>query len=175
MLILWGLLIFACLSLILAVRSFARVVPLRTTTSVGNLRMRCGAPFRVALFADLHFGEDAWTEWGPQQDISSLRVMSDVLDREQPDFVIYLGDVITANNIMIKNGSLLWDRALSPTRDRKIPWSSIFGNHDDAPFEWPIEWFSESGFLEFIVLLQTPPLPMGKPRNAASEAPHVRS
>ncbi|CAA0812786.1 Probable inactive purple acid phosphatase 16 [Striga hermonthica] len=146
MLIRWGLLICACLSLILAVRSFARVVvPLRTPTSVGNLFMRCGAPFRVALFADLHFGEDAWTEWGPQQDLSSLRVLSDVLDREQPDFVVYLGDVITANNIMIKNGSLFWDRALSPTRDRKIPWSSIFGNHDDAPFEWPIEWFSKSG------------------------------
>ncbi|KAI3472235.1 hypothetical protein Pfo_029723 [Paulownia fortunei] len=138
-----------CLSLILAVRSAdlhgaAQVVPLRTTPE-DNLRMRGGAPFKIALFADLHFGEDAWTDWGPQQDFNSVRVMSTVLDKEQPDFVIYLGDVIMANNIMIKNASFYWDQAVSPTRFRGIPWSSIFGNHDDAPFEWPMEWFSETG------------------------------
>lgn len=43
-----------------------------------------GAPFKIALFADLHFGEDAWTEWGPRQDLNSLRVMSSVVDTEQP-------------------------------------------------------------------------------------------
>lgn len=61
------------------------------------------------------------------------------------DFVIYLGDVITANNIPIANASLYWDQALSPTRARGIPWASVFGNHDDAPFEWPMEWFSVPG------------------------------
>ncbi|XAR69477.1 hypothetical protein NMG60_11001075 [Bertholletia excelsa] len=61
------------------------------------------------------------------------------------DFVIYLGDVITANNVPIANASLYWDQAISPTRARGIPWASVFGNHDDAPFEWPIEWLSESG------------------------------
>lgn len=61
------------------------------------------------------------------------------------DFVIYLGDLITANNIMIENASLYWDQATSPTRARGIPWASVFGNHDDAPFEWPIEWFSATG------------------------------
>ncbi|KAF7804052.1 putative inactive purple acid phosphatase 16 [Senna tora] len=61
------------------------------------------------------------------------------------DFVIYLGDVITANNIMIENASLYWDEAISPARNRGIPWASVFGNHDDAPFEWPLEWFSTPG------------------------------
>ena len=61
------------------------------------------------------------------------------------DFVVYLGDVITANNIPIANASLYWDQALSPTRDRGIPWASVFGNHDDAHFEWPSDWFSDSG------------------------------
>ncbi|KAG8372024.1 hypothetical protein BUALT_Bualt12G0023700 [Buddleja alternifolia] len=137
------------LSLILTVRSAdhhgaARTVPLRITPEE-NLRVRKGAPFKIALFADLHFGEDSWTVWGPRQDVNSVRVMSTVLDKEQPDFVIYLGDVITGNNIMIKNASLYWDQAVSPTRVRGIPWSSIFGNHDDATFEWPLEWFSEIG------------------------------
>lgn len=61
------------------------------------------------------------------------------------EFVIYLGDVITANNILIRNASLYWDQAISPTRVRGIPWASVFGNHDDAAFEWPIEWFSAPG------------------------------
>lgn len=61
------------------------------------------------------------------------------------DFVVYLGDVITANNIPIENASLYWDQAISPTRTRNIPWASVFGNHDDAPFEWPAQWFSATG------------------------------
>ncbi|XVE95873.1 hypothetical protein REPUB_Repub02eG0171900 [Reevesia pubescens] len=109
------------------------------------IRTRADAPFKMALFADLHFGENAWTGWGPQQDVNSIKVMSSVLDSETPDFVVYLGDVITANNIPIANASLYWDQALSPTRSRGIPWASVFGNHDDAPFEWPMEWFSTPG------------------------------
>ena len=58
---------------------------------------------------------------------------------------MYLGDVVTANNIAIHNASLFWDKAISPTRDRNIPWTSLFGNHDDASFVWPLDWFSSSG------------------------------
>lgn len=61
------------------------------------------------------------------------------------DFVVYLGDVITANNIPAANASSYWDQAISPTRARGIPWASVFGNHDDAPFVWPLEWFSAPG------------------------------
>ncbi|KVI08580.1 Metallophosphoesterase domain-containing protein [Cynara cardunculus var. scolymus] len=93
-----------------------------------------GSSFKVALFADLHFGENAWTDWGPQQDLNSVNVMSTVLDVERP-----------ANNLPIHNASFYWDQAISPTRARNIPWASLFGNHDDAPFEWPIDWFSSSG------------------------------
>ncbi|XP_047330871.1 probable inactive purple acid phosphatase 16 [Impatiens glandulifera] len=109
------------------------------------LQLSAGEPFKIALFADLHFGEDAWTDWGPQQDVNSLNVMSTILDKENPDFVIYLGDVITANNIPIANATSYWDQAISPTRNRGIPWASVFGNHDDAQFEWPLDWFSVSG------------------------------
>ncbi|KAK4837652.1 hypothetical protein QYF36_007295 [Acer negundo] len=122
-----------------------RSVTLRTTPE-NDLRIRpgCGI-FKIALFADLHFGENAWTDWGPRQDVNSVNVMSTVLDHETPDFVVYLGDVITANNIAIANASLYWDQAISPTRARGIPWASVFGNHDDAPFQWPLEWFSAPG------------------------------
>lgn len=66
------------------------------------------------------------------------------------DFVVYLGDVITANNIMVANASLYWDQALSATRTRGIPWSTIFGNHDDAPFQWPLDWFSQAGIPQLL-------------------------
>ncbi|EOY09114.1 Purple acid phosphatase 16 isoform 2 [Theobroma cacao] len=136
-------------AIISTVGSSHQTVTLRTTPE-NHFRTRVGAPFKLALFADLHFGENAWTEWGPQQDVNSIKVMSSVLDSETPDFVVYLGDVITANNIPIANASLYWDQALSPTRSRGIPWASVFGNHDDAPFEWPMEWFSASAIPQLV-------------------------
>ncbi|XP_043690719.1 probable inactive purple acid phosphatase 16 isoform X2 [Telopea speciosissima] len=117
---------------------------LRTPTKK-PLQFSSNSSFKIAVFADLHYGEDAWTDWGPRQDAKSDRVMSTILDQEVPDFVVYLGDLITANNLPIPNASLYWDRAISPTRARGIPWATVFGNHDDMPFEWPIEWFSSSG------------------------------
>ncbi|KAK9922165.1 hypothetical protein M0R45_030645 [Rubus argutus] len=92
---LWCFTTFTCVYLC----SLAVVVPLPLPIKPdGNYHiLRPGQPFRIALFADLHFGEDAWTDWGPLQDVNSVRVMSTVLDAETPDFVIYLGDVITAN------------------------------------------------------------------------------
>ena len=63
----------------------------------------------------------------------------------QSDFVVYLGDLVTANNLPIPNASLYWDRAISASRSRGVPWATVFGNHDDMPFEWPPEWFSPDG------------------------------
>ncbi|XP_057833312.1 probable inactive purple acid phosphatase 16 isoform X2 [Cryptomeria japonica] len=40
--------------------------------------------FRIAIFADLHYGENAWTDWGPLQDQKSSKVMATVLDKESP-------------------------------------------------------------------------------------------
>ncbi|CAH2054258.1 unnamed protein product [Thlaspi arvense] len=145
-------LIFTVLSLpLISAVGWKLSIPTTTTTTTrpvgrsSNLRVREGSPFRIAIFADLHFGEDTWTDWGPRQDLNSVNVMSSVLDAETPDFVVYLGDVVTGNNIAIENASLYWDKAISPTRDRNIPWATLFGNHDDASFVWPLDWFSSSG------------------------------
>lgn len=40
--------------------------------------------FKIAMFADLHFGENAWEAWGPAQDVNSTAVMSTLLDQESP-------------------------------------------------------------------------------------------
>lgn len=55
-----------------------------------QVMMRAGAPFKVALFADLHFGEDAWTDWGPLQDVNSINVMNTVLHHETPGQLLLL-------------------------------------------------------------------------------------
>ncbi|XP_074557834.1 putative inactive purple acid phosphatase 16 isoform X1 [Curcuma longa] len=141
-------LLFVCVVVVitLVVLSSRRQDPFDPLPNTKPLRFSAdGSPFKIALFADLHYGENAWTDWGPAQDDNSDRVMSAVIDAEDPDFVIYLGDVITANNLPIPNASLYWDRALSLTRNKWKPWSTVLGNHDDALFEWPSEWFSATG------------------------------
>lgn len=50
-----------------------------------NLGFSCAnSAFRIAVFADLHYGENAWTDWGPLQDQNSDRVMANVLNMENP-------------------------------------------------------------------------------------------
>lgn len=55
------------------------------TTAETDLRVgESSGRFKISVFADLHFGENAWTDWGPRQDVKSLRVMSTVLEHESP-------------------------------------------------------------------------------------------
>jgi hypothetical protein len=78
---------FACFSLyfqLILTLGFDYQVLALPKTPEKCLRMRRGAPFKIALFADLHFGEDAWTDWGPRQDANSIKVMNTVLDDETP-------------------------------------------------------------------------------------------
>ena len=76
---------------ILTVGSDYKVLGLTTTTKASGERyvqMRAGAPFKIALFADLHYGEATSTDWGRLQDVNSTRVMNTVLDDETPGNVI---------------------------------------------------------------------------------------
>ena len=86
--------------------------------------------FKIAQFADLHFGEAENTLWGPQQDENSTRVISRVLAWELPDLVVYSGDQITGENID-SNATAYWGRLLQPCLNTNTPWATVFGNHDD--------------------------------------------
>ena len=64
---------------------------LTTTTKASGERyvqMQADAPFKIALFADLHYGEATSTDRGPLKDVNSTRVMNTVLDDETPGNVI---------------------------------------------------------------------------------------
>lgn len=54
------------------------------------LRLDKDASFKIAIFSDLHYGEEEH-DWGITQDIKSTRVMRSILDHETPDFVIFNG------------------------------------------------------------------------------------
>ena len=112
---------------------------LKTVTKISHaeLRFQENRKFKIVQFADLHFGEDAWTAWGPLQDVKSLRVMEKILVQEQPDFIVFTGDQLTANNIGFqeKNATKYWDQVVSVAQAHGIPWAHALGNHDDAPFE----------------------------------------
>jgi hypothetical protein len=61
------------------------------------------------------------------------------------DFVVFPGDVITANTLPNHDATKHWQHALAPTVDRMIPWASLLGNHDNAAFEPSLSWFALSG------------------------------
>eukprot|EP00271_Cylindrocystis_brebissonii_P018622 TRINITY_DN5379_c0_g2_i1.p1 TRINITY_DN5379_c0_g2~~TRINITY_DN5379_c0_g2_i1.p1 ORF type:complete len:387 (+),score=53.03 TRINITY_DN5379_c0_g2_i1:112-1272(+) len=110
------------------------------------LRFNPDGSFKVVIFSDLHFGENPWDVWGPEQDRKSLGVMGTILDTEHPDFVIFLGDQLTANNLLAANASAYWRQLTGPCRSRKTPWAAVLGNHDHARFQWDDNsWFGPDG------------------------------
>ncbi|KAL8341794.1 hypothetical protein RB601_005357 [Gaeumannomyces tritici] len=95
-----------------------------------SLQFKEDGTFQISIFNDLHFGENAWDQWGPQQDANTLKVMDKVLDAEPSDLVVLNGDLITGDNAFLHNGSAYVDRIVAPMVRRGLPWASTYGNHD---------------------------------------------
>ncbi|KAF3770060.1 Metallo-dependent phosphatase [Cryphonectria parasitica EP155] len=95
-----------------------------------GLYLRNNKKFTLAIFSDLHFGEEEHG-WGINQDINSTRVMNTVLDKEPSvDLVVLNGDLITGENTFKENSSAYVDQIVVPMVSRNIPWASTYGNHD---------------------------------------------
>ncbi|KFA80795.1 hypothetical protein S40288_04780 [Stachybotrys chartarum IBT 40288] len=86
--------------------------------------------FKIAIFSDTHFGENAWNTWGPQQDINTVKVMEAVLDADPPSMVVFNGDLITGDNAYAHNATAVLDQMVAPLVARNLPWASTYGNHD---------------------------------------------
>ncbi|KAK3306160.1 Metallo-dependent phosphatase-like protein [Chaetomium strumarium] len=98
----------------------------------GPLRFRRDRTFHVSIFEDLHFGENAWESWGPQQDIHSVKVIETILDAEpRTDLVVLNGDLITGENTFIENSTHYVDQIVHPMLQRGLTWASTYGNHDN--------------------------------------------
>ncbi|TRX88030.1 hypothetical protein FHL15_011085 [Xylaria flabelliformis] len=94
------------------------------------LTFRADGTFQVAIFEDLHFGENAWDQWGPQQDINSVKVINEILDKESPGLVVLNGDLITGENGFLENSTVYVDQIVNPLVTRNLSWASTYGNHD---------------------------------------------
>ncbi|GAB1318196.1 Inactive purple acid phosphatase 16 [Madurella fahalii] len=97
----------------------------------GPLRFNSDGTFQICIFEDLHFGENAWDAWGPQQDADSVEVIERILDTEPGTGLVVLnGDLITGENAFLENGTHYVDQIVGPMVQRGLTWASAYGNHD---------------------------------------------
>ncbi|KAK0610138.1 Metallo-dependent phosphatase-like protein [Bombardia bombarda] len=95
------------------------------------LKFKPDGTFHISIFEDLHFGENAWDSWGPQQDINSVTVINNVLDTEPlTGLVVLNGDLITGENTFRENSTRYIDQMVAPMVERGLNWASTYGNHD---------------------------------------------
>ena len=91
---------FPLLSRMLATTaSFASSIWEFKAVSQPLLRLNAQKEFHIAIFADLHYGEEE-DGWGITQDVNTTRVMNEILKFEDPDFVILSSSPFTHYNIM---------------------------------------------------------------------------
>lgn len=96
-----------------------------------KITFREDGSFKITVLSDLHFGENPWDDWGPEQDRKSLVLLRRVFREEQPDYVVINGDLVTGENTFKHNATLLIDQIIGPINEAGMPFSSIHGNHDN--------------------------------------------
>ena len=94
-----------------------------------NLHLAEDNSFHIAIFSDLHYGENEST-FGIPADKNSAALMRQVLSQEQPDFVVLNGDLITGENTFAFNSTGYVDQIVAPLVQGGYTWASTYGNHD---------------------------------------------
>jgi UDP-2,3-diacylglucosamine pyrophosphatase LpxH len=86
------------------------------------LKFREDGTFTIVQFTDLHIAGN------PVNDNLIYDLMKMVMETEQPDFVMFTGDVIYAP--MCVNPAASYRKTVMVVEETGIPWASIYGNHD---------------------------------------------
>jgi len=76
--------------------------------------------FKIIQFTDVHYQPA-----NPESAVA-IELIKEVLDDEEPDFVVFTGDVVWE-----RPATQALDEVLAPVIKKKIPWAMVFGNHDD--------------------------------------------
>ncbi len=84
-----------------------------------NLQFDENGEFKIVQFTDIHY------KWGNSASEKALLCINQVLDKEMPDFVVFTGDQVYSDSVVLSLGEIF-----QPIIDRKIPFATIFGNHD---------------------------------------------
>ena len=97
--------------------SFSRAAPqaddfdLNPYANKPRLTFTKDGTFKITVFSDLHFGENPWDAWGPQQDVNSIQLMNTVLTSEKPDYVS-----VSAFRQSLPQLRLIWSTLQRPQR-----------------------------------------------------------
>ncbi len=98
-------------------------------------------PFKILQFADLHFGVEG-TAFHNSDIERSLNFIDDAILRENPDFIVLLGDNMMSQGI---EGA----RFIVETFDKyQIPYTYVFGNHDAELYDVGYSKSEVSAYLE---------------------------
>ncbi|MBD2866379.1 MULTISPECIES: metallophosphoesterase family protein [Paenibacillus] len=87
-----------------------------------KLRFREDGTFKIVQFTDLHWHN------GDEKDQSTLQLTEKIIAKEQPDLVVYTGDVIGSMQSVHPPVSFL--QATEAPERLGVPWTVVFGNHD---------------------------------------------
>jgi len=86
------------------------------------LRFRSDGTFTVVQFTDVH-----WQNGDPK-DQRTRRLMEQVLEAEEPDLVVFTGDMI--ESLLCDDPLRSLRQVVSVAEERAIPFAAVFGNHD---------------------------------------------
>lgn len=102
-----------------------------------HLKTNEDGSFKIIQLADMHFGvgkgkclEEFPAHEHCEADPKTTDFVEKTLDLEQPDMVIFTGDQIMGDNCKQDSETALL-KAIAPVVARGIPWSMVWGNHDD--------------------------------------------
>ncbi|MGK3736163.1 MAG: putative MPP superfamily phosphohydrolase [Bacillariaceae sp.] len=103
-------------------------------SSSDDMNMNMNRTFKIMQITDIHLGEAEYTDWGPEQDRKTMKLLNQMFEYEKPDLIVLGGDQITANNCLgnCTEYYQILGRFLS---NYGIPWATIMGNHDDMAYE----------------------------------------
>ena len=113
----------ACLALALLLAT-----PAASAQESGQLRFPADGKLKIAVFADLQTTQNV-----PRNLLDNLCA---VLDAEEPDLVVFLGDQVEGKHPWVHLGNNeehvkhIIDQILAPVVEREIPFAVVFGNHD---------------------------------------------
>lgn len=116
-------------SLITILALYVALRQISASFSKARLTLTGNNTLHIAVFSDLHYGENE-DSFGLAQDVKSTALMHRVLDIEKPDFVVLNGDLITGENTFAFNSTKYLDEIVAPLAEGGYQWACTYGNHD---------------------------------------------
>ena len=83
------------------------------------LRFSENGEFKIVQFTDTHY------KWGKKASNAAIECISEIVDAEKPDLVVFTGDQVYSDSVALSLRTLV-----APLSERNIPFVTIFGNHD---------------------------------------------